>query len=78
MNQNDEILINNDTKGVTLVTLNRPIVKNAFSNSLITSLKVAFDKAEKDKDIKCIVLTGGKEVFAAGSDINQLKITHHY
>ena len=73
MNQNDEILINNDTKGVTLVTLNRPNVKNAFSNSLITSLKVAFDKAEKDKDIKCIVLTGGKEVFAAGSDINQLK-----
>ncbi|PPR77024.1 MAG: 2,3-dehydroadipyl-CoA hydratase [Alphaproteobacteria bacterium MarineAlpha2_Bin1] len=73
MSNDKEILINHDVKGVLVVTLNRPKVKNAFSNSLLSSLKETFELAEKNKEIKCIITTGGSEVYAAGSDINQLK-----
>ena len=71
--EDKEIIINNPSDGVLLITLNRPKVKNAFSNNLLTLLKKAFLDASSNVNIKCVIITGGNEVFAAGSDINQLK-----
>ncbi len=73
MSENNEILVNQENDGVMIITLNRPKVKNAFSNSLLSSLKKAFLLAEKNEAIKCVITTGGLEYYAAGSDINQLK-----
>ena len=73
MNEDSEILINYDNEGIMIITLNRPNVKNAFSNTLISSLEKAFINAEHNKKIKCVITTGGLDVYAAGSDISQLK-----
>ncbi len=73
MNEDNEILVNYDNEEVMIITLNRPKVKNAFSNTLLSSLKKAFIDAEQNEKIKCVITTGGPDVYAAGSDINQLK-----
>jgi enoyl-CoA hydratase len=68
-----EILVDGPMEGVTTFTLNRPKVKNAFSNTLLGRLRTLFVEADKDDDVRCIVITGGPDVFAAGSDISQLQ-----
>ena len=68
-----EILVDGPTEGVTTLTLNRPKVKNAFSNTLLGRLRALFVDADKDDNVRCILITGGPDVFAAGSDISQLQ-----
>lgn len=68
-----EILVDGPTEGVLTLTLNRPKVKNAFSNSLLGSLRTLLQEADQNDDIRCVLITGGPEVFAAGSDISQLQ-----
>jgi len=48
-------------------------VKNAFSNSLLSQLRNLFVDADKDDNVRCVLITGGPDVFAAGSDISQLQ-----
>lgn len=58
-----EILVDGPTEGVMTLTLNRPQVKNAFSNSLLGRLRTLFVDADKDDDVRCILITGGPDVF---------------
>ena len=69
----DEVLVTRPKPGVLLLKLNRPEVKNAFSNTLLVRLRELFEEATNDNDVRCVVTTGGPDVYAAGSDINQLK-----
>lgn len=69
----DEVLVTRPKPGVLVITLNRPEVKNAFSNSLLLRLQQLFEEADDDADVRCVVTTGGSDVYAAGSDINQLR-----
>jgi enoyl-CoA hydratase len=68
-----EILVGGPDDGVLTLTLNRPQVKNAFSNTLLGRLRTLLDDAAKDDAVRCVLITGGPEVFAAGSDISQLQ-----
>jgi enoyl-CoA hydratase/carnithine racemase len=55
---------------MALLTLNRPEKMNALSGELITDLRDAIERAEADKDVRAIVLTGaGDAAFSAGYDI---------
>jgi enoyl-CoA hydratase len=55
---------------VLLVTLNRPDQRNAMNTEVMMGLGEAFSNAEKDIDIRCIVLTGaGDKAFCAGMDL---------
>jgi len=56
--------------GVSLITLNRPKVRNALNGTLRQELAEIFIKLNDDPKTKAIVLTGGDKVFAAGADIN--------
>ncbi len=63
------------TKGkVGLVTLNRPSVLNALNDALIADLNSALDAYESDPGIGAIVITGSEKAFAAGADINQMRV----
>jgi enoyl-CoA hydratase len=73
-----EILVDRPAEGVVLLTLNRPKVRNAFSNSLLATLRQLLDDASRDDGTRCVVVTGGAEVFAAGSDISQLQTRPMY
>jgi len=53
---------------VLTLTLNRPKV-NALSLELMENLRSAFSQAERDEQIRCVVLTGAGGNFSAGQDI---------
>src|SRR5712671_8211861 len=59
--------------GVARVTLDRPDVRNAFDDSLISRLKEAFSDIEKDKSVRVLVLAGNGPAFCAGADLNWMK-----
>ena len=56
-------------QGVLKLALNRPKV-NALNLELIGALQEAFKQAERDAQVRCVVLTGQGAVFSAGQDIN--------
>jgi enoyl-CoA hydratase/carnithine racemase len=57
---------------VGLCTLNRPEARNALSPELMEQLAGALEKFDTDPEIRCIVIAGSDEVFAAGADIGAL------
>jgi enoyl-CoA hydratase len=57
---------------VGLITLNRPNARNALSFALRQELVDALATFAQDDSIRCVVLTGGPHVFAAGADLKQL------
>jgi methylglutaconyl-CoA hydratase len=58
---------------VGLITLNRPEKRNALSHELVADLKEAFAKAEKDDQVKVIILKANGEAFCAGADLTYLQ-----
>lgn len=67
-----ELLVERQDNGVTVVTLHRPEATNALSLSLQAALSQAFTELSADDAVRCIVLTGGDKVFAAGGDIKSM------
>ncbi|MCQ4152680.1 MAG: 3-hydroxyacyl-CoA dehydrogenase/enoyl-CoA hydratase family protein [Archaeoglobi archaeon] len=52
-----------------LITMNRPEKLNALNEEMWRGLNEAFIEAEKDPDIRVVVLTGRGRAFCAGDDI---------
>jgi 2-(1,2-epoxy-1,2-dihydrophenyl)acetyl-CoA isomerase len=59
-----DILYEKDEKGILTVTLNRPERKNALSPLTLLELRHAVDNAEKDDNVKVMILTGNQETNA--------------
>jgi enoyl-CoA hydratase/carnithine racemase len=68
-----ELIVERPTEGVAVVRMNRPEATNALSLSLQAALSKAFTELGADDAVRCIVLTGGEKVFAAGGDIKGLQ-----
>lgn len=66
------VLLEYPAQGVALVRLNRPHATNALSLELQALLSQYFSELGSNPEVRCIVLTGGDSVFAAGGDINSL------
>lgn len=58
---------------VAIVTLNRPEVRNAFDDVLISNLTKTFLELEKDEAVRAVVLAGAGSAFCAGADLNWMK-----
>jgi methylglutaconyl-CoA hydratase len=58
---------------VATVTLNRPELRNAFDDVLISNLTDVFLDLEKDETVRAMVLTGAGKAFCAGADLNWMK-----
>lgn len=58
-----------DRDGVRLVTLNRPEKKNAVNSPMWVEITQAFQSADEDDAINCLVLTGAGGNFCAGVDL---------
>jgi len=54
------------------ITLNRPEVYNAFDDTLSFELQDALKAAEKDTDVRVIVLTGSGKAFCSGQDLKAI------
>lgn len=71
--EDDSILLTEQlSDGVAVVTLNRPAASNALSQELQARLSAHFTELAQDTRVRCIVLTGGSKVFAAGGDIHSM------
>jgi enoyl-CoA hydratase/carnithine racemase len=59
-------------EAVAIATLNRPEARNALSPELMEELAALVEAWDVDPDVRCIVIAGGDEVFAAGADIKAM------
>jgi len=59
-------------EAVGIVTLDRPEKRNALSPALMEELATAVAAYDADSDVRCIVIAGSDEVFAAGADIKAM------
>ena len=65
------ILIENDGN-IRSITLNRPEKLNSITLEMATELNKAVKDAEKDKSVKCLVITGKGRAFSSGGDVNEM------
>jgi enoyl-CoA hydratase len=68
-----ETLILEKKATIAVITLNRPAVLNALSNTLTKELGGALQDCAQDDAIGAVVLTGSEKAFAAGADIGEMK-----
>src|SRR5947207_1912049 len=57
---------------VGIVRLDRPDARNALSPGLMAELADAVEAFDSDPDVRCVVVAGSEEVFAAGADIKAM------
>lgn len=60
-----------DEAGVRTLTLNRPDAMNSLNEQLKGELLDALKKSERDRAVRCIVLTGAGRAFSAGQDLKE-------
>jgi enoyl-CoA hydratase/carnithine racemase len=54
---------------VLVLTMNRPARRNALSLDMVGRLADAWDLAEAEDDIRCVVLTGAADTYCVGGDL---------
>ena len=59
---------------VALVTLNRPQALNSFTRQMHRDLGAALDRAEADRTIRALVITGAGRGFCAGADLSEFDL----
>jgi enoyl-CoA hydratase/carnithine racemase len=57
---------------VAAIRLNRPERRNALSPAVLEELAQAVGELDADEGVRCIVIAGTDEVFAAGADIKAM------
>lgn len=60
-------------EGVATITLNRPDVLNAINEKMGRELLDSLRAAERDSEVRCIVITGKGRAFCSGEDIQDLR-----
>ena len=61
---------------VAFITLNRPEKRNALNDDLINALKDALKNADKNENLRAVVVKGAGKDFCSGADLSALqKIT---
>jgi len=69
MSESGKTILVADSAGVRTITLNRPDVLNAFNSVMLEELGKAVRDAERDKSVRCVVITGAGRGFSAGQDL---------
>jgi enoyl-CoA hydratase len=59
------------TNTIARVVMNRPGAMNAMSRGMITELRQALERAQRDPDVSIIVLAGAGDNFCAGDDLKE-------
>ena len=63
---------------VATVTLNRPEIRNAFNDEMISELTDAFNELGADDNVRVIVLAAAGKAFCAGADLNWMRAMADY
>jgi enoyl-CoA hydratase len=68
-------LLVEDVDGVRTITFNRPEARNALSVAMRRDFCQLLDDADRDPDVKAVVVTGTDPVFTAGVDFKEVDPT---
>ncbi len=55
------------------VTLNRPDRLNAISGGMLASFSDAFREADRDRNVRAIILPGTGDTFTSGNDVRDFQ-----
>ena len=55
-----------------VVTMNRPEKKNALSGEMLALMEQAWERADRDPEIRVVILTGAGGYFCAGADLKAM------
>jgi enoyl-CoA hydratase/carnithine racemase len=67
-----QVEVSVDEFHVALVRLNRPEARNALSPEMRAEIAEALERLDADPEVRCIVLAGSDDFFAAGADIRAM------
>lgn len=72
MSKFSDIIVEKPKNGVVCIKLNRPESKNAIRTLMLSELASSLIDCENNIDVRCVILTGEGENFAAGADIKEM------
>jgi enoyl-CoA hydratase/carnithine racemase len=55
---------------IQTITLHRPEKLNAFTTQMMNELIAAFDEADRNDDVRVVIVTGAGRAFCAGADLS--------
>jgi enoyl-CoA hydratase/carnithine racemase len=61
-----------DEHGVALLRIDRPKARNALSPEVMELLASELERLDPDPAVRCVVVAGSEQVFAAGADIKAM------
>ena len=64
-----QVLLERPSDAIAIVRLNRPEVRNALNLTIRQEMAEIFRTLAEDRKLRCVVLTGNDQAFAAGADI---------
>jgi len=67
----DNIVLIEEEEGIMTITLNRPEKMNALNRPLISQLRRALEKGERDERVKALIIAGNGRAFCAGGDLEE-------
>jgi enoyl-CoA hydratase/carnithine racemase len=68
-----EVVLAERDGAVGIARLNRPDARNALSGELMERLASLLEEWDADPEVRCIVIAGGDDYFAAGADIKAMR-----
>lgn len=68
----NELILSYPEDGVARLLIHRPDVRNALNRSVRAQLAEQFTALGQDPAVRCIIVTGGDQVFAAGADLRDI------
>lgn len=69
----DALVLTERHGGALLLTLNQGARRNVLSAALVDAVAAAYDAAEADPEVRCVVLTGAAPAFCAGAELSVLR-----
>ena len=71
---NEPLVLREDHGGVTVLTLNRPERRNAWTVPLQREYYGLLQRCVEDDSVRCIVVTGAGSTFCPGADTEALQV----
>src|SRR5260221_10336391 len=69
----ESLLIDRRSDGVATITLNRPNLRNALDAEQWERLTEAIVRLDADQSLRCLMITGAGDTFAAGGDLKSMR-----
>ena len=66
------LLLERPSSDIAVLKLNRPQVRNALNLEVRTRLADEITRLGADPQVRCIIVTGNEQAFAAGADIGEM------